>query len=142
MITPGIPTVFLNAADPLRISQRDVPMDLLHHPVRVQLKPERTIGYGDAPEAADVVLAHDVERFNFGVVSPDRQLGWLGEDGLQALTAMSVDGRDVIADVLTSDGSGALRPARELKLFMVTTRPQAAREDCLFYAIRADDVPW
>ncbi len=133
---------FLNAADPLRTGDRDVPMELLHYPVRVELKPRRTIGYGHVPDGADVVLVHDVERFNFGVVSPDHHLGWLGDDGVQALTAMSADGRDVIADVLTRDIGGALRPARELKLFMVTTKAQAAREDCLFYAIRADDVQW
>ena len=58
------------------------------------------------------------------------------------MTALSADGRDVISDVLSCDSSGVLRPARELKLFMVTTKAQAAREDCLFYAIRADDVQW
>lgn len=134
--------VFLSVEDPRRAERRDLPMELLHHPVRVELKPSCTIGYGDEPDGADVVLMHDVERFNFGVVSPDDQLGWLGADGLHALTAMTVGGRDVITDVLRCDDSGALRPARELKLFMVTTKERAAREDCLFYAIRADDEQW
>ncbi|MEM9748955.1 MAG: succinylglutamate desuccinylase [Actinomycetota bacterium] len=134
--------VFLQADDPLRTEGRDTPMEILHHPDRIELTPERTIGYGDRPGAADVVLLPEVERFNFGVVTPDHQMGWLGEHGLGALTAFTVDGRDVISDVLTRDQDGAMRPVRDLKLFMVTTRPQAARDDCLFYAIRADDVRW
>ncbi|MEO1061332.1 MAG: succinylglutamate desuccinylase/aspartoacylase family protein [Actinomycetota bacterium] len=134
--------LFLNAPDPLAAPDRDLPMELLQHPVRVELQPSHTIGFGDGPGGADVVLVRDVERFNFGVVSADRHLGWLGDSGLGALRAMSVDGRDVIADVLSCDGNGVLRPARKLQLFMVTTKPQAARGDCLFYAIRADHVRW
>lgn len=134
--------VFLTTEDPLRTDGRDIPMELLHHPVRVELRPGRTIGFGHVPDGADVVLLHDVERYNFGVVSSEHHLGWLGDHGVEALTALSSDGRNVISDVLHRDSDGALRPARELKLFMVTTKAEAARDDCLFYAIRADDVRW
>lgn len=133
---------YLRSPDPLVVTATDIPMETLHYPVRVELKPPFGIAYGDGPGGSGVVLRDDVERFNFGTTGVNEQLGWLGPEGLQALTAQTSNGREVLTDLFTIGTDNELLTARSLKLFMVTSHPAAAVGDCLFYAVRADNEPW
>jgi hypothetical protein len=133
---------YLRSPDPLVLNATDIPMETLRNPVRVELKPPFGIAYGDGPGASGVVLRNVVERYIFGTARVNERLGWLGPEGLQALTAQTSNGREVLAELFTVGVDNELLTARALKLFMVTSHPAAAIGDCLFYAVRADNEPW
>ena len=53
------------------------------------------------------------------------------------LQANDPDGKERLLDYFRCV-DGELYPSRRLKLFMVTTNPEIARKDCLFYLVEAD----
>ncbi|WP_179957431.1 succinylglutamate desuccinylase/aspartoacylase domain-containing protein [Exilibacterium tricleocarpae] len=112
-------------------------LEVLHHPVRVILKPAVTVTYSASPsEDSDVTLWPDIERCNYGITPVDRCLGWVGPGGLRQLAAPDTAGIDRVSHLLRED-NGWLYPARNLRLFMATTNAKIARDDCLFYAVAA-----
>ncbi len=52
------------------------------------------------------------------------------------LTVMDIHGKEKLFDYFVLE-EGELYPTRRLKLFMVTTNPEIARKDCLFYLVEA-----
>ncbi len=113
------------------------PIEILHNPVRLELSPELVFSYGEQPNpATELTLRADIEHYNFGVVDTATVLGW-GDPGVvdkltlrNAARCEPVTGWFEIVD-------GELRPARALRLFMITARADIARSDCLLYAVRS-----
>ena len=114
---------------------------VLRNPIRVELAPEATIEYRFEPSGqADLTFPPDIERRNFGIISPDEPLGWVGEKGLSILTAISHNRTENMEKVLRVN-DGQIYPAQAIKAFMITTNPVIAKSDCLFYAVKATDQP-
>ena len=110
-------------------------MEFFHHPLRLELVDGRNIAFGSQPVLADgVTLLPDVERFNFGPISPEDQLGFVGGALDKSLSVKDYNGAERVTDFFRLQGE-ALYPCRHLKLFMVTTNPEIARRDCLFYIV-------
>ncbi len=129
---------YANAVDVLSPPAADWALDILHEPVRVEISADATIRYREQPDTTvDITLPPDVEKLNFGGVSPDVVLGWIGPDGWEKIRVQTAKGLDVKANVLRTE-AGVLFPAQPLKLFMVTTNPAIAKSDCLFYAVTDD----
>lgn len=113
-------------------------IEILEHPIRVELAPGFDVAYARAPvPGADVTLRPDVDQHNFGVVPAGTAIGWLGAAGFAALRARCREGREHV-DRFFRIERGALVLRRDLRLFMITTRPEIARSDCLFYALPLD----
>lgn len=127
----GLQEYLFNA---LLITQPQVPMDLYHNAVRIELNEGVRVAYADQPLAgADLTVPFDVEKLNFGVIPALTRLGWLGPKGLDVLKVHDADGTDRLSHYLLTRSEG-LYSAQRLKLFMVTTNPVIAQSDCLFYA--------
>ncbi|MCG6657560.1 succinylglutamate desuccinylase [Halomonas campisalis] len=110
-------------------------LEVLAHPLRVELKPGVRIAYAHAPQhGAQVTLWSRIDAYNRGVTSPEVCLGWLGEGGLANLQARDARGEERIRQLLC-ERDGKLYPRRPLRLFMATTNAEIARSDCLFYAV-------
>lgn len=128
-------TRFVSEEFACRPGTHDRPVKLLQHPVRVELREGARVTYAaEADPGADVTLPADLDRYNYEVVTPDRPLGWLGPEGLEALTARDGEGRERVPDLFGNDG-GRLRVLNPSQLYMITTRADIARSDCLFYVI-------
>ncbi|KKD58803.1 hypothetical protein RN22_19330 [Grimontia sp. AD028] len=111
------------------------PLDLLYHPVRVQLKQGLELCYHDRKvEDADLTLPPDIDRHNFGWMAADSMIGWLGEKGLDGMTTNDGEGGHPI-DALFYEHDGELRLKHASKLFMITTKHHIALSDCLFYMV-------
>ena len=116
---------------------RDMALEFFHHPLRLELAADSDITFGTRPSAADgVTLLPDVERFNFGYITPEDQLGFVSGSLQGNLSAKDPAGVECI-DQFFHLQDNALYPRRRLKLFMVTTNPEIARKDCLFYLVAA-----
>lgn len=111
------------------------PLDLYHHPVRLELSDDCSIAY-DAllVEPADICLLPDIDRFNFGVADTDVCLGRVRRPDCLNLKAGT--GYMPVDDYFRILPDGSLHPAVPLKLFMVTTNASIARSDCLLYAVK------
>ena len=112
-------------------------LDIYHHPVRLELVAGATISYADSPDpGADITLPADIDRRNFGMITPDIALGWVTNPA--CLTLKNASGEHPLADFFMVR-HGQLFCAHPLKLFMVTTNPVIARSDCLMYAVKEMD---
>ncbi len=110
-------------------------LDILVHPLRVELGPGVSIAYGREPEpGVDVTLWARIDEHNRGLTLPDTFLGWLGEGGLAGLQARDAQGRDRLPELLC-ERQGRLYPRGPMRLFMATTNVEIARSDCLFYIV-------
>jgi hypothetical protein len=115
----------------------DWPLEVLHHPVRLELDPGIRIAYAEqSMDDADLSLRIDIEHFNFGEICADTPLGWITADGWQGIKVVNSRGENYRDSFLRREG-GQLFPASRLKLFMITSNPAIAKSDCLCYAVRS-----
>ena len=111
------------------------PVTVVHHPIRVELQKDATVAYGYAPvPGVDLTLPPDVDRLNFGLWSQQETLGWVGKRGLEVLWAKNAMGQN-LSSAIFSVHNGELRLAYPSRLMMVTTNPEIAKSDCLFYIL-------
>ena len=108
---------------------------VVHHPIRVELHKDATVAYGDAPVPdVDLTFPSDVDRLNFGLWSQKKTLGWVGARGLDVLWAKNAMGQN-LSSAIFSVQNGELRLTHPSRLMMVTTNPEIAKSDCLFYIL-------
>lgn len=106
-----------------------------HHPLRVEIRAGLRIAYGtEAMAGADLTLPLEVDLYNFGVMSSDDHLGWVGERGLNVLLTKDALGRDRSSEIFRVH-DGDLRLVKPSRIMMATTRPEIAQSDCLFYVL-------
>lgn len=132
---------YASQSDVLSLEKAEWNVAVLRNPIRVELAPDATIEYRLTPSGqADLTFPPDIEHRNFGIVSPDEPLGWVGQKGLDVLTAISHNRTENMEQVLQIR-DGRIYPAQALKAFMITTNPVIAKSDCLFYAVKATGDP-
>jgi hypothetical protein len=113
---------------------------IFRHPLRLELSPHSRIDYADRSlHDRDITVRADIEQFNFVPIEPDQMLAWLDEDGLQHLHIGSDYHPHAVAEFFRVE-EGKLFPARHMRLFMATTRPDIAASDCLFYFVYEDET--
>jgi len=113
----------------------DLTLEYFHNPIRMELLEGSDIAYGDHCLIEDgVTLLPDIENHNFGFVDSACHLGFVSGQLNSVLTAKDSEGNERVGDYFELR-EGELYPTRRLKLFMVTTNPEIARKDCLFYFV-------
>jgi len=115
----------------------EVSFEFFHNPIRMELSADSDIAYGEHVLMDDgVTLLPSIENFNFGFVDKHNLLGFVSGALDKNLSAHRTDGSECLGDYFVLRGE-ELYPTRKLKLFMVTTNPEIARKDCLFYFVPA-----
>jgi len=103
-------------------------------PVRVCLQPGLTIRYGDTPDAdADLTVDVAIDRHNFERVAPGEPIGWVRPGAVWPFVATRADGAEVSRD-LFHVREGRVEASASFVPIMVTTSPEIAVQDCIFYA--------
>ena len=126
-------TRFFTFENVLEAGPAEMPLEYFHHPMRLELAPGSEIAYGEHSLLEDgVTLLPSVENHNFGHVSADTPLGFVSGSLESNLRIHNGNGELAVADYFHLK-QGRLHPKRKLKLFMVTTNPEIARKDCMFY---------
>jgi len=113
-------------------------VNTFRNPIRLELINAAKAAYHHEQKLdADITLAMDAERLNYGTITPDTQIGILGPKGLDALTAKDHHGHEQLNHYF-EEKQGILHARSPLKLFMVTINEVIAESDCLFYFIACD----
>ncbi len=108
-------------------------------PIRVELKKDRTLGYGDSLlPGCDIVLPFDADKFNSEIVMQDEMIAWVKSDSVDMLDFVNMP------DTLNINEyfyilQNRLLAKKKLRLYMVTTNFEVAISDCLFYLIPSDE---
>lgn len=128
---------YLTQADVLTPGPFELPLDFYHNPIRLEFldKASARLAYQKSPAIdGGLTLRPDIEKYNFNVITPDDCLGFIDEDSLQNLSARTARGEDKVQHYFISH-EGRLHTTMALKLFMITTNADIARDDCLFYFV-------
>ena len=121
------------AAESLDLSSRGV--TVMHHPLRVEIRHGATIAYGSEPcNGTDLCLPVDVDLFNFGILTSQDSLGWVGPKGLDVLYTKDALGDDRSREIFCVH-EHTLRLVQPSRIMMATTRRDIAQSDCLFYVL-------
>jgi hypothetical protein len=110
-------------------------VDLFANPIRVCLRETLSVACGDAPvSGCDFTLRADVDRHNFERLAPGTGIGWLRDGSAWPLEARDAAGSERSRDLFAVHG-GRLEVLRPMIPIMMTTDPEMALADCLFYAV-------
>ncbi|MDF2179420.1 succinylglutamate desuccinylase/aspartoacylase family protein [Aliiglaciecola sp. CAU 1673] len=110
-------------------------VELLRHPIRVELRQEQSLAYGyDRVSDVDVSICASIEHKNQGITPQGSFLGWINNGGLDNLIVRDEAGNELPQQMFTLDGD-KLHTAKPLRFFMATTRADIAVNDCLFYVV-------
>jgi hypothetical protein len=105
-------------------------------PIRVTLRPDVTVAFGEAPRAGcDLTLCGDVDRHNFVHLAAGTHIGWVAPGAALPIEARDGEGRDLARALFELHG-GELVAAQAFIPVMMTTNPAVAAADCLFYVVR------
>ncbi len=114
-------------------------LDIYRHPLRLEITPGTRISYGEeAVSGRDLTIISDIERFNFGMVTPAQPLAWLPDSDLSKLRAVDSQRHNRIEEVFHIKKQ-KLYVKRPIKLFMATSQAAIALGDCLFYFVLEED---
>lgn len=129
---------YLTLDDVLSKQHGDMTLEFFHNPMRLELHEDKDIAYGDHHLIeAGVTLLPSVENYNFGFVDSATRLGFVTGDLASTLSVRDNSDKERI-DYYFELRDGELYPRRKIKLFMVTSNPEIARNDCLFYLVEPD----
>jgi len=113
------------------------PMEIFSSPSRVELTLSATLAFGSTPQpGADLTLDPDIDRHNFQSLASGTRIGFVREGSQWPVVVRDKCGADRSQELFQLDGRGCLLIRETLVPIMMTTDPQAAANDCLFYAVR------
>jgi hypothetical protein len=131
---------YIDYDDVLTPGHSDLSLEFFHNPLRLELLEGASITYAEqAATEVSVTLIPEIEHFNFGFVTATTKLGYVSGKIEDVLTAKDARGTEHLGSYFQVI-DGCLYPRIGLKLFMVTTNPEIASNDCLFYLVEEDDV--
>ena len=118
-----------NSSEPLAPEK----LKVLKHPLRLEIHDDTRLHYSSSVvDDSDVTMFNTIDQLNFRVVESNTPLGWLGLNGLDKFHTRSREGIHHI-DSFFHEHDGFLTTSRTVTLFMATTDPYIAKQDCLFY---------
>lgn len=104
--------------------------------IRVQLAPGLRIAFARGPRPDfDLTFDSDVDRHNFQPLAAGTPIAWVRRGGTWPVQAFDSEGREVSREWFAVE-DGALTTLRPLMPMMMTTNPQIAVSDCLFYVVQ------
>jgi hypothetical protein len=122
-------------ADRLEPLKESDGVEIFASPVRVRLRPGTRLVFSSQPaDDADLTLTRDIDRHNFEILAAGHHIGWIHAGSPWPLEARDAEGND-ISHTMFAVNDGALHIRHEMIPIMMTTQPEIALQDCLFYAV-------
>lgn len=117
---------------------RQPEVSILRHPIRIELVDNASVGFSNHQlSTTDITLRADIEELNQDTTPMDEFIGWCDKGSSLQIKAIDDKGFDQI-DNLFINKNGSLFTRKAMQLFMVTTVPEIATKDCLFYVTVLD----
>jgi hypothetical protein len=126
---------FLDLSDvETRVPER--PMRILDEPIRVCLADDASLVFADAADPdARLTISADIDRHNFELLMAGAAIGWVKPGTAWPLDARRPDGGECSREMFRLRGD-VLETSFDFIPIMMTTKPEIAKSDCLFYAAR------
>ncbi len=106
---------------------------MLSNPLRLETEHHLTVTYSASiDEQADLTIVNTIDQLNFRTISPGTTLGWFAPHQHRNLVARDANGTDMF-EVYFDQTDGLLRTRESMTIFMATTDPGVANNDCLLY---------
>jgi hypothetical protein len=113
-------------------------MAILSEPIRVCIASDVSLAFGDTgSREAQLTVSSDIDRHNFELLPSGSPIGWVHPGGEWPLDARRPDGSECSREMFRLRGS-VLETCRDFIPIMMTTKPEIAKSDCLFYAVREE----
>lgn len=126
---------FLTLEDMSTVSKHASAVEVLERPLRVRLREDVSLAFGTAPvPGVTLTVRRDVDRHNFKAMKRGDPVGWVAPDAPWPLVAHARDGVDVSRELFVQNGT-EIQLRRDIVPVMMTTLPDIAKADCLFYAL-------
>ena len=104
-----------------------------HHPIRIELINDASVGYADHRLlCSDVTLIPEIEQFNRHPLPAGEFLGWYHDEPPLPMQAVDEWGVNQIDKLLYVDG-GRIFTKQAMQMFMATTNMDIATNDCISY---------
>jgi hypothetical protein len=124
---------FFTVDELFALSPKDYGIELYYNPLRIELHQATSLDYGNEQSAnCDITLKTEIEHHNFGLVTKDTLLGWVAADAMDKLAAFDAERLNHFKELYREE-NGGLYPRFNQKMFMITSNPEIARSDCLWY---------
>lgn len=131
---------YFTEEDVLKLHKPEWEIDILMEPIRIELKPKISLSYASTANTEfDVTLKNNLDQLNFTQVSPDTPLGWVNRGGLNNFNIQDYKHQSTTSDWLQIKGQ-QLYLTQSAELFMITTDPVIAIDDCLFYLVKTPNI--
>lgn len=127
--------IFLELNDLFANNKTSEELVVFENAVRIELTEDAIIYVGkDFTQKADLIINKDIEKLNFAKIPKDTSIGYVGAENLNFLivNAQKSNNSNKIEDYFYLENN-LLKTTRDLSFFMVTTNPEVAHRDCLFY---------
>lgn len=106
---------------------------IYRHPMRVELIGDASVGFSQHKlPTTDMTLRSDIEELNRELTPKSEFIGWCEADEPFPFTVFDHNGIDR-AEMFFEKRNNCLFTRKEMQLFMITTIPEIATKDCLFY---------
>jgi hypothetical protein len=113
--------------------QQKAQVTVSKNPIRIELIEDASVGFSDHYlTTTDITLREDVESLNKDLTKKGEVIGWCQSNSLLPIKAINSEGIDLINDFFKVV-KGEVIAQKQLQLFMATTVPEIATNDCLFY---------
>lgn len=120
-------------AENVFVPRQDI--EILQQPKRLEIHREASLAFAERPVfGMNVTMRQDIEQRNFGITRPGDVLGWVDHARLEHFRLTGQQKNEFLSDYFCADNN-ELTVTRPLKFFMVTTRSDIAKSDCLLYFI-------
>lgn len=130
---------YITLHDILSKQHGDMSLEFFHNPMRLEIREGVDIVYGDhCLLDKGVTLLPNVENYNFGFVNSSVRLGFISGELIDILSLKDTAGNERVLEYFELRAD-ELYPRKKIKLFMVTSNPEIARKDCLFYLVEPDE---
>lgn len=114
-------------------SNRRNRVQVLRHPIRIELVGDASVGFAHHRlTTTDITLRADIEELNKDITPQDEFIGWCCPSNSFAFKAIDAQGDNQV-ESLFENRKGCIFTKKSMQLFMVTTIPEIATKDCLFY---------
>ncbi len=111
-------------------------MSVLDGPVRVSLANDMSLAFGDvANPEVHLTISADIDRHNFELLPGGAPIGWVQPGTAWPLEARRADGTECSHEMFRVRAD-VLETRHEFIPIMMTTKPEIAKSDCLFYVVR------
>lgn len=119
-----------------------VPFHILRDPQRLEILTGHRLHYSSTIQdedqsEADITIFNTIDQLNFSEVLKDTSLGWLAADGIAGLRVTDEAGNNLLSRFFY-EREGFLMTKVNMNIFMATTDPYIAENDCLLYLTAAE----